>query len=94
MDFLFRDKILGVSGASSGPTHATVTVMTVDITGKRFQVEINTPNSSFDIVGYKCGHTMCILNAQPPFGANAQFYYKVDDISTVEVRLFLILFLV
>lgn len=79
---------MGVSSASSGPTHATVTVVTVDITRKQFQVEINTPNSSLDIVSYKSGHTMCILNAQPPFGANKQFYYKVDDISTVEVRFF------
>jgi hypothetical protein len=29
---------------------------------------------------------MCIRDAEPLFGANDQFYYKVDDISTVEVR--------
>ena len=29
---------------------------------------------------------MCILNAEPLPGANDQFYYRVDDISTVEVR--------
>jgi hypothetical protein len=63
-----------------------LTYATVDITGKHFDVEINTSNPSLDTVGYKRGYTMCILNAEPLLGANNQFYYRVDDISTVEVR--------
>src|ERR1700733_15383681 len=59
---------------------------TVDITGKLFNVVINTSNPYHDTADYKRGHTLCILNAEPLFGANSQFYYRVDDISTVEVR--------
>lgn len=58
---------------------------TVDITGKLFRVVMNTSNPSLDTVKYKRGYTMCILNAQPLFGANDQFYYRVDDINTVEL---------
>jgi len=74
---------LGISPSSAlGLTYATV-----DITGKWFDVVFNTSNPLFDTVDFKRGHTLCILNAEPLFGANDQFYYKVDDISTVEVRL-------
>lgn len=59
---------------------------TVDITGKLFEVVINTSNPSLDTVDYKRGDTMCILNAKPLLGANEQLYFRVDDISTVEVR--------
>jgi hypothetical protein len=80
---------LGVSPSSAlGLTYATV-----DITGKWFDVVIDTHNPLLDAVDLKRGHTMCILDAEPLLGANNQFYYKVDDISTVEVR-FSILFLV
>ena len=72
---------MGPSSSFSGLTYATV-----DITGKWFDVVINTPNPSLDTVDYRRGHTMCILNAEPLFGPNEQFYYRVDDISTVEVR--------
>ncbi|KAN0116429.1 hypothetical protein V8E52_005810 [Russula decolorans] len=73
-------EILGINPTSSGLTYATV-----DITGKWFNVEINTSNPSLDTVDYKRGYTMCIRDAEPLFGANDQFYYKVDDISTVEL---------
>ena len=72
---------MGVNSSSAGLTYATV-----DVTGKLFNVEINTSNPSLDTVDYRRGHTMCILNAEPLFGPNNQFYYRVDDISTVEVR--------
>jgi len=67
--------------SSSGLTFATV-----DITGKWFNVVVNTSNPSLDTIGYKNGYTMCILNAEPLSHANGQYYYRVDDISTVEVR--------
>ena len=67
--------------SSSGLTFATV-----DITGKWFNVVVNTSNPSLDTVGYKNGYTMCILNAEPLSRADGQYYYRVDDISTVEVR--------
>jgi hypothetical protein len=72
---------MGVNSSSAGLTYATV-----DVTGKLFNVEINTSDPSLDTVDYKRGCTLCILNAEPLFGANNQFYYRVDDISTVEVR--------
>ena len=81
MDVHSAKKIMGTTNPSSGLTYATV-----DITGKLFNVEINTSNPYLDTIGYKRGYTICILNAQPLHGANSQFYYKVDDISTVEVR--------
>jgi hypothetical protein len=84
VDFFFHSakKILGPSPSfSRGLTYATV-----DITGKWFDVVINTPNAILDTLGYKRGYTMCIRNAEPLFGENEQFYYKVDDLSTVEVR--------
>jgi hypothetical protein len=62
-----------------------LTYATVDVTGKWFNVVINTSNPSLDTVDYKRGYTMCVLNAEP-LGTNDQFYYRVDDISTVEVR--------
>jgi hypothetical protein len=72
---------MGSTSPSSGLTYATV-----DITGKRFNVEINTSNPFLDTVDYKRGHTMCILNAEPLTVASDKFSCKVDDISTVEVR--------
>lgn len=64
-----------------------LTYTTIDVTGKCFNVVINTSNPPLDTVGYERGHTLCIRNAEPLFGRNDQFYYRVDDISTVEVRL-------
>jgi hypothetical protein len=72
---------MSVSPSSSGSTYATV-----DVTGKLINVVINTSNPSLDTVDYKRGYTMCILNAEPLPWENDQFYYRVDDISTVEVR--------
>ena len=80
--FSFCEKIKGIT---PNPSFKMI-YATVDITGKLFNVEINTSNPPLDTVGYNRGHTMCILNAEPLFGANEQFYYRVDDISTVEVR--------
>ena len=74
-----REKIMGF------PT-SRLTYATIDITGKWFDVVINTSNPFFDTVDYERGQTMCILNAEPLFRADGQFYYRVDDISTVEVR--------
>lgn len=82
IDLSFCEKIKGIHSSN----RSGLTVATVDITDKLFNVEINTSNPSLDTVGYKRGHTMCILNAEPLFGPNNQFYYRVDDISTVEVR--------
>jgi hypothetical protein len=48
MDFLFCEKIMGFS-PSFGLTHAT----TVDITGKRFKVEINTSNPPLQARSYR-----------------------------------------
>ncbi|KAF8492051.1 hypothetical protein F5888DRAFT_1860050 [Russula emetica] len=62
-----------------------LTYSTVDITGKWFNVVINTSNPILDSVDYKRGYTMCILDAEPLPGANNQFYYSVDDISTVKL---------
>jgi hypothetical protein len=67
---------------SSGLTYATV-----DVTGKLINVVINTSNPSLDTVDYKRGYTKCILNAEPLPGENDQFYYRVDDISTVDALL-------
>ncbi|KAI0275589.1 hypothetical protein BGY98DRAFT_47634 [Russula aff. rugulosa BPL654] len=63
------------------------TYATVDITGKWFNVVINTSNPSLDTVDFKRGYTLCILNAEPLalVGPNDPFYYRVDDISTVEL---------
>jgi hypothetical protein len=82
-EFSFYEKIMDTSiSPSSRPTYATV-----DIAGKWFNVVINTSNPSLDTVDYKPGYTMCIRNAEPLFGPNSsQIYYRVDDISTVEVR--------
>jgi hypothetical protein len=71
---------MGISPTTPGLIYATV-----DITGKWFDVVINTSNPSLDTADFQPGYTMCILNAEPLF-ANRQIVYKVDDISTVEVR--------
>ena len=77
------EKIMGVSSSIIG---SRVTYATVDITGKRVDVVINTSNPLVDTVDFKRGYTLCILNAEPLFRSDKQFYYRVDDISTVEVR--------
>ena len=72
--------------STSSSSFSGLTYATVDITGKWFDVVINTSNPILDTVDYKRGYTMCILNAQPLLREDNQFYYRVDDISTVEVR--------
>ena len=47
---------------------------------------IDTSDPSLDTADYEPGYTICILNAEPLFNSNNQCFYKVDDISTVEVR--------
>jgi hypothetical protein len=71
-------------GISPDPS-SMLTYAMVDTTGKWFNVVIDTSNPSLDTVDYMRGYTMCILNAEPLPGPNKQIYYRVDDISTVEV---------